>query len=98
MYTAETGEKIVSPQQTPVITDWLLSKVDSAIKDADNVIISRVALDKIDINLFKDIADKNDAEFIVYRLDTHWEDKIPEGVLKQMQSEIIPWSNEIVIS
>lgn len=98
MYTAETGEKVVSPKQTSIITDWLLQKVDSAIKDADNVIISRVALDKIDINLFKGIADKNDAEFIVYRLDTHWEDKVPDAVLKMMQKDMKPWPNEIIIS
>lgn len=98
MYTEDTGEPIISPKQTPIVTGWLLRKVDSALNEVDNVIISRVSLDKNDINQFRDVADMHEAEFVVYRLDTHWEDKIPTGALELMKKDMIPYQREIVIS
>jgi tRNA uridine 5-carbamoylmethylation protein Kti12 len=98
MYTEETGEKIVSTKQTPIVTKWLLGKVEVALGDYDNVIVSRVAMDDKDINLFKHIADINEAEFVVYRLNTHWIDKCPKAILEKMQKDFRPWPDEIVIS
>lgn len=98
MYATETGDKIISTRQTPQITNWLLRKVESALNDHDNVIVSRVSLDESDINRFKKIADTHEAELVVYRLDTHWADKCPAPIQEQMQTAFRPWPGEIVIS
>lgn len=98
MYVTETGIRFESPKQVRIISDWLYEKVSDAIKTYDNVIIARVASDERDIRKFEDIAKRNSAEFVVYRLDTHWEDKCPKFIFDEMKKAVFDWPDEIVIS
>ena len=98
MYVAETGIQFKSPKQVHIIAAWLYEKVEDAIKTYDTVIVARVASDENDIRRFKEIAEKNSAEFVVYRLDTHWKDKCPKFVFEEMKKAVVDWPDEIVIS
>ena len=98
MYMTDTGIQFKSPKQVPIISEWLYEKVEDSLKTYDNVIVARVASEEKDIRRFKEIAEKNYAEFVVYRLDTHWEDKCPKFIFEDMKKAVVDWPDEIVIT
>ena len=98
MYTSETGIRILSTSQTPVVTGWLLNKVSDALSKYDNIIVARVAMDARDITHFANLAHRHNAEFEVIRLNTHWVDKIPAGILDAMKKDFEDYPGETVIA
>lgn len=97
MFFAKTHQKFHDAAQLTISGEWLNGQIAENLKYLDVVIVSNVCPSKSRLEEFKALADRENAEFEVYRLKTHWVDKLPKFALDSLDKRTEDWPGEIVI-